>query len=1163
MPITQGDIKLMQSQRMTDTDDGGGRITGIEILDGQSNAVFDDVTDLDRTTGKVTLAKVFGSVETPDTDTYLSSNLIVAEKPADPNVFVTLFSTGDHDDVVSAARDQIERYVVQGSRAQWELLGNHFTNQRVLLGIQRVEQELPTVGEVYLLIADNGDEQYVRITDVTAVETTYGEVVGNTFVEFQRNRIEMEISAPLDHDFPGGDPTRAGTAMPAGSLRDKSDVFGTEVADAARYWGISQVTAEVPLAALEANVESVYTTLVPSAQSENPITDAALYPSRPDVRPAQSTPSADAFELTYLSSNTVRGFLMRPAVRGSVSISIAGSTFSDQGNGILARTSGAAPFSTLQIDYTTGEVTGSRDTGSGSGTLTGSTTYTSGAAFSGKRVADFTPITLSNRRFNYTETWPNEKPRPGTMVVSFMILGVWYTLEDQGDGQLVGANGQGIGTINFTTGTVAITLPALPDVGTDILWSYIVDIADETREYSGAVAEGTTIEVSIDPGSEPGSIVVDYTSGGSPFQLTDTASVGELAGAGTGTVDYARGIVRIQPSQIPDDATTIDVAYNFAGGGIFVDSSPSISGETYTVTIPGAPLRPGSVTLDFNYIYPWFRGVDVTRSRQIQDDGAGGWKGFVGTIDYATGAITVEVTSTYVMQERYYQSYDFLTQQSVRATQSVPRPQNQNVSGAITVRYKPASASDAGGNVSANVTAVFMQLVDTLEQIWPGSVRFTMGSKEYFDRDGIVYTDFDSATGAGTQVGTIDYNTGQIRLDAWDQGIAAAASLDALLVTAAELTVSEIAFRTPGAPISSQSLQVTITDVAGNLISESSDINDEFNAAVVKGEVNVSTGVARIFFHDGTNPVQVIADTGRYNAIVVTSLPLDKDLIGLDPVRLPADGRVPIFRAGDVAVLHHSAETSFSNPASAGEVINTRPRLASVRILDAADQLVGTDQYTVDLDTGVITLATPLDLAGFIQPIRAVHRIEDMVLISDVDISGRITVTAPISHTFPVGSFLSTALITNDLQARVTNLFDQETWSEQWSDQLVGGEPGAEFNDAGFPIVVTNAGALQQRWAMVFTGATTFDIIGETIGEIGTGSTSTDTAPINPNTGVPYFTIPAGGWGSGWGVGNVLRFNTIGAAAPVWIARTVLQSEPTVATDTFRIQVRGNVNAEA
>ncbi|MEJ3702634.1 hypothetical protein, partial [Pseudomonas aeruginosa] len=68
----------------------------------------------------------------------------------------------------------------------------------------------------------------------------------------------------------------------------------------------------------------------------------------------------------------------------------------------------------------------------------------------------------------------------------------------------------------------------------------------------------------------------------------------------------------------------------------------------------------------------------------------------------------------------------------------------------------------------------------------------------------------------------------------------------------------------------------------------------------------------------GASDIPVIPLLLRYNAVVFTSLPLDATLLGLDPVRLPADGRVPVFREGDVMVVTHTAETTVPSPQAGG-----------------------------------------------------------------------------------------------------------------------------------------------------------------------------------------------------------------------------------------------------
>lgn len=52
-----------------------------------------------------------------------------------------------------------------------------------------------------------------------------------------------------------------------------------------------------------------------------------------------------------------------------------------------------------------------------------------------------------------------------------------------------------------------------------------------------------------------------------------------------------------------------------------------------------------------------------------------------------------------------------------------------------------------------------------------------------------------------------------------------------------------------------------------------------------------------------TVPEFFYASDIAYNAVALTYLPLSSDLLGLDPVRLPADGRVPCFRSGDMVVV--------------------------------------------------------------------------------------------------------------------------------------------------------------------------------------------------------------------------------------------------------------------
>jgi hypothetical protein len=127
-------------------------------------------------------------------------------------------------------------------------------------------------------------------------------------------------------------------------------------------------------------------------------------------------------------------------------------------------------------------------------------------------------------------------------------------------------------------------------------------------------------------------------------------------------------------------------------------------------------------------------------------------------------------------------------------------------------------------------------------------------------------------------------------------------------------------------------------------------------------------------------------------------------------------------------------------------------------------------------------------------------------------------------------------------------------------DSVSGSAATATYNDVLAPIIVTNAGAITERWAIQFTNTTAFNVIGEHVGVIAIGNTATDCAPVNPATNKPYFTLAAIGWGSGWAAGNVLRFNTVGALYPVWVVRTVQQGPETVINDSFTLLIRGDVD---
>ena len=88
---------------------------------------------------------------------------------------------------------------------------------------------------------------------------------------------------------------------------------------------------------------------------------------------------------------------------------------------------------------------------------------------------------------------------------------------------------------------------------------------------------------------------------------------------------------------------------------------------------------------------------------------------------------------------------------------------------------------------------------------------------------------------------------------------------------------------------------------------------------------------------------------------------------------------------------------------------------------------------------------------------------------------------------------------------------------------------------------------------------TTFDLIGQRLGQIASGNVNEDFAPINPATGVPYMVVRALGWSQGQIEGTAHFVDTVGAEAPIELVRCTQPSSPAGPDDSFWIVQRGSV----
>lgn len=503
------------------------------------------------------------------------------------------------------------------------------------------------------------------------------------------------------------------------------------------------------------------------------------------------------------------------------------------------------------------------------------------------------------------------------------------------------------------------------------------------------------------------------------------------------------------------------------------------------------------------------------------------------------------------------------------------------VPSAFDVQYRTAAA---GSTADETLTLAALEIDLTPgynEIIVPGSVLFDFGGRTYFDRLGLLYYGIDRSSGAATLAGTIDYSTGLCTLTNWATGASNSLTLKSLLTTLNYAPVDEATFRTPAAPVKVGVFTVRAVPAdGGGQITATSGSDGVISSADMNGFIEYETGVVKIRFGQWVTaagnesewwynaldvvagqifkPRHVLAETILFNAVSYTYLPLSSTILGLDPVRLPADGRVPVYAPGDVLVVLHD-QTTTGTFSSGGSTDLGRVRLAKLQVRDAGGNPLDTAKYTADLDTGIITWG---DLSGVSQPLTITDRIEDMAVCTDVQINGTLTLSQPITHVFPVADTLvANAVIFGDLYARTSIPFDQQTWTNVWSDTVIGSSVAAQYNNTQYPIQVDNASCIQEKWALIFTSSTTLNVVGQNVGQILTGvSITADIAPLNPNTNQPYFTIPKEGWGSGWSSGNVLRFNSFGANAPTWVIQAIAQGPAADDDFTFCLEFRGDID---
>jgi hypothetical protein len=341
---------------------------------------------------------------------------------------------------------------------------------------------------------------------------------------------------------------------------------------------------------------------------------------------------------------------------------------------------------------------------------------------------------------------------------------------------------------------------------------------------------------------------------------------------------------------------------------------------------------------------------------------------------------------------------------------------------------------------------------------------------------------------------------------------------------------------------------LTISTVGNTLLSASSDSSGTVTGNGISG--TIVDGYVSLSFTQNVD-----LTTLRYDIAETVTLSPPPELYGLNPLRIKNNGVVEHFTPWKNISVQHTQTQLVSNPAAA-QTYNVRANARFVDITDALSKSLWTldnQHYSVVKATGVVTINS--DFSGFAAPFILTDSIGETVLVTEVKPNALVLASA-LTQTYPIGSTVSSVQNLGDLQARVGIVRDMTSWSNNWAQD--GDGATGNLNVVDFPIEVVNNNATNEEWVLIFTSPTAFRCVGKRLGQIATGDTINDFAPINPLTLVPYFIIRAGAFGGGWQAGEAIRFATYASSKPVMLLRSVQAGHSEINEDRPVLAFRGN-----
>lgn len=575
MTISSDDIKLLRSAVMADVPEGGGPITGVEIVDGQSNNIYPDISSDDRGSGRTIFRKIAGQALTDNTDMLLGASFTVMDPPEDPNVHVALFETDGWADTLEVARQKVEQYLVKGVKLLSRIQDVHYEGALILQMYNIAPAtSFPAAGDTVVVRNPSGQEQYARVNKVDLS-------TAQVFLDGSMRTVNLascKLTEPLEFDLLGkpvqmSEPLSSNTAV----------VYSTTPALGAKFYAVKPLAAPASIGDKSVLVDGgIFTPLVPADSIEDPVID--IYPLVP--RPTLARTASAAVTLPGVSLTLTAGTVLQlpTAIEpGSLTMTHGATSFTTNAAGDLLQGTTVVG----SVDWRNRRVVMSGSAPS-YGTSTNTITFKSATVTGALAYSDAVEVTTNNQGLAYVFAF-DPPPAPGTMVLSYMAQGRWYDLVEDGTGKLSGADSSyGTGTLSFLTGSLAVTLGAVPDVGSSIivLWGD----TNTAKTAVGTLPSRAYMDFELEDAPRPGTLSFAWGRGGTNYTATVAAS-----GAVTGPANVDRVVrrddgvwtVRFYPHTLPDGAVSLTYqrlpeSSNYTG-----------SGGSYTLT--DVPMRAGSL----------------------------------------------------------------------------------------------------------------------------------------------------------------------------------------------------------------------------------------------------------------------------------------------------------------------------------------------------------------------------------------------------------------------------------------------------------------------------------------------------------------------------------------------------------------------------------------